>query len=469
MSGRHGPTAPSPIRRLAAWGGFGGDSSTLRRRLVTLTAVFASTVAILLILVIQVALSRSSHSAVARVLEDRADAVISSASSASSSRTLSVPDARLDPGVAVYDTAGRLVAGVVPPSQARFFADLSTSSTTRRAHIGDAFALLAQPFTTPSGVSGVVVVSERLDSYQDIIHDALAIAIGIGATIVVLATLLVAWASRRALVPVALMAHTAEAWSEHDLDRRFDLGPPTDEIRALGHTLDRLLDRVRRAILDEQRLTSELAHELRTPLTAVLATAEVISDRDDLDAELREDLGYITDSCREMAATITGLVELARSTSTGARADDADLASVIHGLLRDLAGGDRVQVDLAADLCVAVAPTLAARAVAPVLENAIRHAEHVEVVGVRREDWISLLVADNGPGIDDADLDVIFTPGHTGSGGSGLGLALARRVARSVGGDVTLRPHAPSGGATFEIRLPAAAPALGEDQHPKDG
>jgi len=453
--------ATSPFRRTATWFGFGGDSSSLRRRLVSLTALFATTVAVLLILVIQVALSRSSDSAVTKVLNDRADAVISSAEAASSGSRLSVPDARMDPGVAVYDHAGRLVAGVVPPSQAHVFADLSRSRTARRTHLGETFALLGQPFTTPSGAHGVVVISERLDSYQDIVHGALAISVGIGGSIVVLATILVAWASRRALAPVAQMAHTAEGWSEHDLDRRFELGPPTNEIRALGHTLDRLLDRVRRAIRDEQRLTSELAHELRTPLTAVLATAEIIEGRDDLDDELREDLSYITDSCRDMAATITGLVDLARSRSTGARTEEADVAAVVRGVLRDLSDADQVRVDLEGDFHVAVTPTLAARAISPVIENAIRHAEQVEVTGFRFDEWIVLRVADNGPGVDEPDLDVIFVPGHTGGGGSGLGLALARRVARSVGGDVTLQPHASSGGATFEIRLPAGTHGAG--------
>ena len=448
-----------PARRIAAWFGFGADNASLRRRLVTLTALFATTVAVLLIVVINVALSHSSHSAVARVLNDRADAVISSAEATSPPGRLSVPDARLDPGVAVYDPHGRLIAGVVPPSQSQVFAELSTSTLERRTHLKDAFALLAQPFVTTSGARGVVVISERLDSYQDMIHDAVGISIGIGAVIVVLATLLVAWASRRALAPVAHMAHTAEAWSEHDLDRRFRLGPPTNEIRALGHTLDRLLDRVRRAILDEQRLTSELAHELRTPLTAVLATAQLMSSRRDLDDELREDLGYITDSCHDMAATITGLVDLARSKATGAHTDEAQLDVVIRGLLRDMNDADRVELAVPSDVRVAVPPALAARAISPLLENAIRLADHVEVRGVRDDGWIVLRIIDNGPGVEDGAAEAIFVPGHTASGGSGLGLALARRVARSAGGGVTLAVDAEATGATFEIRLPAAAPA----------
>lgn len=450
------------LRRVASWFGFGADNLSYRRRLVSVTAIFGTTVAVLLVLVIQVALSRSSHSAVNKVLDDRADAVISSAEAGTSDGRLTIPDARMDPGVAVYDQDGALVAGVVPPSQAHVFDELSTTKVARRTHIGDAFELLGQPFTTQTGAHGVVVISERLDSYQEIIHGALAISVGIGGAVVILATILVAWASRRALAPVAQMAHTAEAWSEHDLDRRFGLGPPSNEIRALGHTLDRLLDRVRRAILDEQRLTSELAHELRTPLTAVLATAEVISDRDDLDEELREDLGYITASCHDMAATITGLVELARSKSTGAHTDEADVEAVVRALLRDLPDAERIEVALAGNPRVAVTPALAARAIAPVLENAVQHADRVEITAAHEGDWALVRIADDGPGVQERDAEAIFVPGQTRSGGSGLGLALARRVARSVGGDVTLQAHAPSGGAVFEIRLPAAAPPSAE-------
>ena len=71
------------------------------------------------------------------------------------------------------------------------------------------------------------------------------------------------------------MAERAADWSEHDLTHRFDLGPPTNELAALGETLDHLLDRVASAISSEQRLTSELAHELRTPLTSIQGSADL--------------------------------------------------------------------------------------------------------------------------------------------------------------------------------------------------
>ena len=86
----------------------------------------------------------------------------------------------------------------------------------------------------------------------------------------------VAWrVSHRALKPVRDMAERADDWSAHNLAHRFDLGPPVNELSRLGQTLDHLLDRVARAIRDEQRLTAELAHEIRTPLTAIRGSAEL--------------------------------------------------------------------------------------------------------------------------------------------------------------------------------------------------
>ena len=85
------------------------------------------------------------------------------------------------------------------------------------------------------------------------------------------------------------MAQRAAEWSEHDLSHRFAMGPPTDELAALGGTLDQLLDRVASAIRAEQRLTAELAHELRTPLTNIQGSAGLALMRGVEDAEDRED------------------------------------------------------------------------------------------------------------------------------------------------------------------------------------
>src|SRR6185312_2617077 len=78
-----------------------------------------------------------------------------------------------------------------------------------------------------------------------------------------------------ALRPVAEMTSRAEDWGAHDLDRRFDLGPPRDELTGLAATLDGLLARIAASRRHEQRFASEVAHELRTPLAVLRGRAEL--------------------------------------------------------------------------------------------------------------------------------------------------------------------------------------------------
>ena len=253
------------------------------------------------------------------------------------------------------------------------------------------------------------------------------------------------------------MARTAEQWSEHDLERRFDLGAPTNEIRALGHTLDALLDKVAAAIVAEQRLTGELAHELRSPLTAVQGTAQLIAMRDDLDDQLREDVADVLASCQAMAATVTGLLDLARATASAPREATCLLRDVVDDVRREVDPDDRVVVAVPEATTLGVPRSLAVRALSPVVHNAVTVAHRVEVDAVAEGRLVQVRVRDDGPGVADSVAEGLFEPGRTTGAGSGLGLALARRVARSVQGDVRLQPG-PARGATFVVALPGTVP-----------
>ncbi|TIC79289.1 HAMP domain-containing sensor histidine kinase [Nocardioides sp. GY 10127] len=454
----------------------------LRGQVVTLAAVVALLVAVVLAVVLQAVLNTSSSSAADRVLDDRADAVVSSVlATTTASSGITVPDTLLDPGVVVYDDTGALVAGSVPASLGRVFDDLSTSTSRRIVRAGDAYRLLALPFETEAG-GAVVVIAEPLAPYEGDEVLALVVTIVAGVVLVALSAAVAGWASGRALAPVAAMAATAEEWSEHDLQRRFELGAPTNEIRALGHTLDALLDRVAQAIRAEQRLTAELAHELRTPLTSLQVTAELAASRDDLDADLREDLDDILAASRSMAATITVLLDVARAqaspfstagaaggTPGGGAAPGTPAADAVRQAVDQYVLSAAVALDVPDDLVLEVPRELAVRALAPVLANADRHGTHVRVTARLEGDRAWLDVTDDGDGVHEDDAEALFLPGRSGSGGAGLGLPLARRVARSAGGDVTHVPGvapgedggpgtaAGAGGATFRVSLPAHA------------
>ena len=212
---------------------------TFRQQIVVLTATVTAGAMLLLTLVLQLVLARITSNDVDRVLQDRADAVISSATS-SPQGNLVVPDSQLDAGVAMYDDQGNLVAGSVPNSLAEGYEALRQTDTATAHTYGEKGRVLAEPFTTSDGASGVVVVTERLEPYEESERLALIVSLVTGVLTTVAAAAIAAWTTHRALRPVAVMAKTATEWSEHDLGRRFDLGPPDNEISALAGTLDQL-------------------------------------------------------------------------------------------------------------------------------------------------------------------------------------------------------------------------------------
>jgi len=335
---------------------------------------------------------------------------------------------------------------------------MSSGACARAARTGRGAAAraFAQPFQADSGVRGVVVVAERLAPYEQAERYALIVSLVTGLLATVAAATIAASVTKRALRPVGVLATTAAEWSEHDLARRFDLGPPTNEITSLAAILDTLLDKVSVAISSEQRLTSELAHELRTPLTAVQGTADLVLMRDDLTIAVREDLEEISVAARRMATTISTLLELARSDASLMAAASCSLAEVVHEIVASLSPG---RASFAVDVGehrIGAPHDLVVRAVAPVVDNAARFARGLVTItsSTTGGAGVRLVVADDGPGIPD-DLEDIFEPGTTSGKGSGagLGLSIARRVARSVGGEVELTSGFPT---VFTVRLPRA-------------
>jgi two-component system OmpR family sensor kinase len=426
------------------------------RGTIVLSTVGLMTVAMLVVgLFIQLLLARAAHNDVDQVLHQRADAAIGTIQAASG-HTLTVPSDTLEPGIEVYDADGRLVAGSVGGSVHEVAEQLSRSRREQTQEgAGELARLLAVPFDTPSGESGVLVVSQDTRPYERSERYALY-ATGVLAVLVIAATGWIALrVTRQALEPVAQMAQRAANWSEHDLDHRFDLGPPTNELAALGETLDHLLDRVASAILAEQRLTAELAHELRTPLTSIQGSADLALLRGVADPATREDLEQISASAREMNAVITTLLELARDESSDAARHTCTVADLVPALVSDAGSLAVVNRTAGSAASIAAPRDLVVRAIRPLVDNAVQHARStITLAAVDRPDRVELIVADDGPGVDGELRDQIFDPGVTfRQGGAGLGLGIARRVARSFGGEITLAQQN-GAGAAFVVTMP---------------
>lgn len=162
-----------------------------------------------------------------------------------------------------------------------------------------------------------------------------------------------------------------------------------------------------------------------------------------------------------MTTVIETLLSSARAAGgrTG-RCDPVPAVRQVLAVVEPSAQSRGVTLELAAAVgpaTVEASSEMVGQAVHPLLENAIRHAaSRVEVQLRRRNGEVAVTVTDDGPGIDGQDPEDLFVPGVSATGSAGLGLPLARRLARSCGGDVVAVPG--GRGGHFELRLPAGGP-----------
>jgi signal transduction histidine kinase len=310
---------------------------------------------------------------------------------------------------------------------------------------------------------GTVVAATSLAPYEESRRTALIGSLVFAAVVLGLVVAAAWWLLSHALQPVVRMTRQAAAWSERDLDKRFALGKPTDELTELAATLDGLLDRLAAALRHEQRFSAELSHELRTPLARVIGESELALRRPRTTDEYRAALELIHRNAEQLARTVDALVAAARhelgevSGSADAYVVAADAAEACTALAekRELT----IQVEPPRHpVRIGVDGDFAERILQPVIENACRYGASSVLVSIAQSDGtVTFSVEDDGPGIDDDERDTIFEPGTRGraganGSGAGLGLPLARRLARSVDGDVRAG-DAPAHG-TFRITLP---------------
>ena len=370
--------------------------------------------------VLSTGLERSADS----VLAARADAVVATLSSSDGLLVIhdTPADDVLDAGVWIGDATGRLIlrspgGKSIQAAVARLLAAGQPASID----VGQATRLAARPFTLGSGASGTVVVSLSRLPYEQTERDTLVAMIAFGGVILIAVFIGSLGVIRVALKPVARMTSQAEEWSDHDPDRRFDLGPPRDEFSRLAATLDGLLERVAAALRREQRLTAEIAHELRTPLARARMTAELAVRRRRSAGDLRAALRGIVADLDTTSVALDVLLDAARGGDTHARGVcDAGLAAgVAVAEAQGLPGSDglswSVRVAEPLPLAGCDAPYLV-RTLAPILQNAVTYARtQVDVEVATAGEAILFRITDDGPGMTELDARHIGEPGFRGS------------------------------------------------------
>jgi two-component system, OmpR family, sensor kinase len=432
---------------------------TLRGRLVT-TTVLASLGAVgVLVVGLHLLLAHIATSDSLAVLRGRADAVATTVRGTPDRvHILDNPSDSLDQNIWIFDVRGKLLDGRTPRSALAPVVDaLSAARAEHVRVVREQYRLLARPVRVNGRgpVVAVVVAGIDLTPYESSERRGLVLSLALGLLSVVAAGAASWAAAGYSLRQVRRMARAADDWREHDLHGRFDLGRPKDELGELGDTLDRMLDRIARAILAERRLTDEVAHELRTPLSVIRTEAQLALLGGDLSADREEALNAIVEATARMNQSISTMLAVARSAHAGDN-DECRAADVLEQVRAHAAARDGVSfvTDMPdAALTIAAPAQVVVAALSPIADNAVRHARSTVRLSAHAERRRVLLsIEDDGDGVDEEDREAIFTPGHSSTeDGAGLGLALARRLAHSVGAEIHERGN---GHGLFVVDFP---------------
>ncbi len=292
--------------------------------------------------------------------------------------------------------------------------------------------------------------------------------IPLGAAILVLVGFASMWFSRRLVRPLDQLATAARRFGAGDTTARADL-IRADEVGDVGRAFDEMADRTAAVLHSQRQLMADVSHELRTPLARIRVALELAAEDPVAASDVLADVGADLDEIDQLINDILTTSRLdgehvkidREATSVSELVDRAARRFTARHPGRPL---QRPPDDApAGDRPIHCDPVLLRRALDNLLDNAAKYSDAGTPVTLAVQPngtTIAFEIVDRGIGMSPAELDRAFTPFWRAdtsrarkTGGVGLGLALARRIARAHGGDVTLASH-PGQGTTARLEVP---------------
>lgn len=339
----------------------------------------------------------------------------------------------------------------------------------------------AVPVDPPQGPARVVEAGRSYESVADILGASAALLTGAVIIALVLSVGGAYLLALAALAPVDAVVRSARRIGASDLSKRLPVAHPGDEIGRLTTTINDLLARLEAAfsrreevLARQRRFAADASHELKTPLTSITGYARILKDWGFEDpGTARKGATRILTESERMRGLVEDLLFLARGDDEDASLDlePNDLGAVAADAVeaaRAAAGGKVVIEHLPPKEPVeAVFDEARIRqATAILLDNAVKYTPQGGVVAAsvgREGDWVRLEVSDTGVGIPPEDLPRVFERFYRADparapGGAGLGLSIARQIARAHGGEIEARSK-PGKGSAFVLRIPKRGPA----------
>ena len=261
---------------------------------------------------------------------------------------------------------------------------------------------------------------------------------------------------RNQIQPIRRLARAAEAFGKGREEVDFKPGGASEIRQAAAAFID-MRGRIARHIDQRTEMLAGVSHDLRTPLTRIKLQLTMLRESSpDTGAEISD----LESDIAEMEKMIDEYLAFARGQG-GEAPVPADLSALLSDIVEGARRNDTVlELDAEAALNLPLQPNAIKRCLTNLIDNAVRYGEQVEIRARRVGESVEVLVEDDGPGIPPESIEDVFKPFYRldnsrnpNYAGAGLGLAIARDVARSHGGDIMLQKSA-LGGLRAVLRLP---------------
>ena len=343
-----------------------------------------------------------------------------------------------------------------PPMPKTFFSELDPVT---RALPDEISKQIHRPFWIDSlGRSGLVeirvdigdgvlrMITHRNLAYEPNVHIFILWMLGASIVLLTVAILFL----RNQIRPILRLAEAAEHFG---MGRDFDFRPHgAREVRQAGTAFIEMKKRVERALEQRTAMLNGVSHDLRTILTRFKLSLALIEDEAEIEL-LQKDV-------EEMQRMLEAYLAFARGDG-GEAAAPTDLKAMLDDLRSDAERqGAEVVVEASGNLVVKLRPNAFKRCLANLVGNALRHGAHIALQASREQRFVSINVDDDGPGIAPEHREDVFRPFYRldearnqDESGAGLGLAIARDIARAHGGDIALSAS-PMGGLRASVRIP---------------
>ena len=292
-------------------------------------------------------------------------------------------------------------------------------------------------FATPVTPNPKVLTSENMPLY-------------VGAALFII--LLSLWAIRQLTGPYGALERAVRAIG-HDLNR-----PPlpevgSREVRTAAHAVNWMQRKLQDYVSEREHLAAALAHDLRTPITRLRLRFELLRKRKDVTA-LIGDLA-------EIEAIIQSVVDFASHELGDEPNERIDLVSLVESVCDGFPQASLDPASAKSRIVCNGRPVALKRCLTNLIDNAIKYGKRASVAMRVRADMIDVIIEDEGQGIPEAEIEHVFKPfqrlersRNRDTGGIGLGLAIARSIARAHSGDVRIR-NRPDVGMCVVLSLPA--------------